>query len=193
MDLLLLAKVLWRKKWILISIPILAAIAAFIFTMDTVEKYRASAVIATGFTQNDQVSITDEKFNIRDADVKFSNLLNSMNAAIPTNLMMFRLLEHDLESEEPYRVPLNFNPAPEEVEQVKAFIKKKLETLSQLSTTDPDYNLVRKFLGAYGYNYTAVKEGLAVFRVMNTDNVQIDFLTDNPKVSALGANAFAEE
>jgi polysaccharide biosynthesis transport protein len=193
MDLLLLAKVLWRKKWILILIPILAAAAAYVFTMDTIEKYRAYSQISTGFTQNTEVSITDEKFNIRDADVKFSNLLNTMNSAIPANLVMYRLLLHDLDSDDPYRTPQNFRPSPEDRETVKAYLKRKLEAFSPVSTTDEEYELVKRFFSAYGYNYTAVKDGLYIFRVMNTDNVQIDFSTDNPNVSALGANAFAEE
>jgi capsular polysaccharide biosynthesis protein len=103
MDLLLLAKVLWRKKWILILIPILAGAAAYVFTMDEIDYYRSKAQIATGFTMNDQVQLTDEKFNIRDADVKFSNLLNQMTSAIPANMVAFRLLKHDLENPDPFR------------------------------------------------------------------------------------------
>jgi polysaccharide biosynthesis transport protein len=193
MDLLLLAKVLWRKKWILIAIPLLAAGAAYFFTMDTVDKYRAYSQVATGFTQNEQVSITDEKFNPRDADVKFSNLLNTMNSAIPVNLVIYRLMLHDLESDTPFRNPVNFNPAKEDVEKVKAYMKKKLADFSPISTSDEEYNLVKKFLAAYQYNYTNVKEGIYIWRVLNTDNVQIDFTTTDPDVSALAANAFADE
>src|SRR5690606_18614969 len=98
MDLIMLGKVLWRKKWILVAVPILAAAAAYFFTMDDVDMYKASSQISTGFTQNYEVSLTDEKFNVRDADVKFSNLLSSMNSALPVNLVIFRLLLHDLES-----------------------------------------------------------------------------------------------
>lgn len=188
-----MAKVLWRKKWILISIPIVAAGAAYFFTMDQVEYYRSKARIATGFTVNDQVQLTDEKFNLRDADVKFSNLLQSMKEAIPANLVAYRLMLHDLESDEPFRRPQNFNPAPETVEEMKAFFKRKLQTFSPLSTTDPEYNVARKFLSAYGYNYTSIAKGLEIGRVQNTDFVQIDFLSDNRDVSALAANAFCEE
>src|SRR5690606_30225077 len=193
MDLLLLAKVLWRKKWILISIPLVAAIAAFIFTMDTVDMYRASSQIATGFTQNDVVSITDEKFNIRDADVKFNNLLSTMRTAIPMNLVAFRLLLHDLESETPFRKPQNFYPAPEETETVVKFLKEKIANFSPLSTSDEHYNLVRKFLTAYRYSYPHVREAINISRVQNTDNVIVEFISDDPNVSALGANAYVDE
>lgn len=193
MDLLLLAKVLWRKKWILISIPLVAAAAAYIFTMDTIDMYRSYSQIATGFTQSDQVQITDEKFNPRDADMKFSNLLNQMKSAIPVNLVVYRLMLHDLEDPEPFRKPSNFNPSPEEVEQVKAYLKKKLASLSPIATTDPEFNLARKFLSAYQYSYSYIQNDLSIARVPSTDFVQVDFLSDDPEISALAANSFAEE
>lgn len=193
MDLIMLGKVLWRKKWILVAVPILAAAAAYFFTMDDVDMYKASSQISTGFTQNYEVSLTDEKFNVRDADVKFSNLLSSMNSALPVNLVIFRLLLHDLESDIPFRTPANFTPSPDDIETVKTFLKKKLADLSALSTADSEYVLVREFLYAYGYAYPQVRDNIQVFRVLNTDNVQIDFISDNPKISALGANAFADE
>jgi polysaccharide biosynthesis transport protein len=193
MDLLLLAKVLWRKKWILIIIPVLAAAAAYVLTMDQTDYYRSKARISTGFTINDQVQLTDEKFNLRDADIKFSNLLQSMKEAIPANLVAYRLILHDLDSETPFRKPQNFNPDPAEVEEMKNFFRRKLGNFSPLSTADPEYNQARKFLTAYGYSYNIITQGLEISRVQNTDFVQIDFVSDDPDVSALAANAYCEE
>jgi polysaccharide biosynthesis transport protein len=192
MDLLMLAKVLWRKKWILILIPILAGAAAYVFTMDEIDYFRSKAQIATGFTINDQVQLTDEKFNLRDADVKFSNLLNSMTSAIPANMVVFRLMQHDLESGTPFRTP-QLNATPEEIQTVRKFIKTKLETFTPLSPTDSEYDLVRRFLGAYHYTYTSIKEAMTIARVPNTDNIQVDFVSDDPNISAYAANAFCEE
>jgi len=65
MDLLALAKILWRKAWILLSVPLIAAFAAYLFTMDTPETYMAKAQFATGFTINVQIQLTEERFNSR--------------------------------------------------------------------------------------------------------------------------------
>lgn len=193
MDLLMLAKVLWRKKWILILIPALAAMAAYLFTIDLIDQYRSVSQLSTGFTMNDQVQLTDEKFNMRDADIKFSNLLNSMNSAIPANLVAFRLMLHDLESDDPFRSPMSFNPSQDELKVVKDFLRERLNSFKPLSTSDPEYRIVRKFLTAYQYSYHDVKNSLTISRVPNTDFIQIDFVSDNPQVSAMGANAFCEE
>jgi uncharacterized protein involved in exopolysaccharide biosynthesis/Mrp family chromosome partitioning ATPase len=196
MDLLLLAKVLWRKMWILISIPVIAAAAAYLFTINTVDMYRSVAQISTGFTINDQVQLTEEKFNIRDADIKFSNLLNSMNSSVSINLISYRLLLHDLEfPDEAFRTPdiQVFKTTTEEIDRVKTFLRAKLDSLAPLSTSDPEYALVRKFLNAYNYGFVFVRDALTISRVPNTDFIQVDFVSENPRLSALAANSFCEE
>ena len=97
MDLVFLGKVLLRKLWILVSVPLIAAFAAYLFTMDMPDKYVSKAQLATGFTIHDQVQLTEEKFNSREADIKFSNLMSSMNSGLAVNLTSYRLLLHDLD------------------------------------------------------------------------------------------------
>src|SRR5690554_530709 len=116
MDLLFLGKVLWRKSWILISVPLVAAFAAYLFTMDMPDTYVSKAQLATGFTIQDQVTLTEEKFNSREADIKFSNLMSSMNSGLAINLTSFRLLLHDLDPENiPFHRPDpgTFRPTPD--------------------------------------------------------------------------------
>lgn len=196
MDLLLLAKVLMRKAWILISIPIIAAFAAYLFTMNTVQTYKAVSQISTGFTINDQVQLTDEKFNLRDADVRFSNLLNAMNSSIATNLLSYRLLLHDLNPlEVPYHRPdpKTFSATQKEKDRVRMVIRERLDSLKPLSASDQDYTLIKKFFEGYGYSFTIVKEATKISRIPNTDYIAVEFFSDKAGLSALAANAFTEE
>jgi polysaccharide biosynthesis transport protein len=196
MDLLLLVKVLWRKIWILIAIPVIAAFAAYLFTMNTVQTYKASSQVSTGFTTNDQVLLSDEKFTLRDADVRFNNLMNMLNSGITRNLLSYRLLLHDLNPVEvPYHRPdpKLYSFTEEERDQVTKALKKRLEDIQQLTRSDKDYPLVSKFLYAYRYTYDDVNAGLAITRIPNTDYIQIDFTSDKAGLSALAANAFTEE
>jgi polysaccharide biosynthesis transport protein len=196
MDLLVLAKVLWRKAWIILLIPAIAAFAAFLFSMDMKDTYISTAQIATGFTLNDQVQITEEKFNSRDADVKFNNLLNSMNSGIAMNLVSYRLLLHDLDPKlVPFHRPdpLNFTFSPKEVELVRKMVQRKLDSLSSLSTSDPEFPTIRKYLEAYQYGFNTVRENIAIERLPNTDFIQVEYTSDRPGLSALAANAFCQE
>jgi polysaccharide biosynthesis transport protein len=196
MDLLLLAKVLWRKLWILIAIPIIAAFAAYIFTMNMPRNYLAVSQISTGFTTNEQVLLTDEKFNIRDADVKFNNLLNMMNSSLAKNLVSYRLLLHDLNPVEvPYHRPdpKLFSPTLEEKENVRKIIEERLESFKPTTSSDKDYPLIKKYLEAYRYTYTDIENALVISRITATDYLQVSFLSDKPQLSALAANAYTEE
>ena len=196
MDLLFLAKVLWRKAWILVAIPLIAAFAAYLFTMNMPRVFWASTQISTGFTTNDQVHLTDEKFNIRDADVRFNNLLNMMQSGLATNLLSYKLLLHDLNPlEVPYRKPdaNTFISDDKERELVRKIVNEKLEHFKPLATSDKDYALVKKYLDAYGYNYDAVIEKLTINRIPNTDYVQVDFGAEKAVLAAFAANAYTDE
>jgi polysaccharide biosynthesis transport protein len=196
MDLLVLVKVLWRKAWILVSVPLVAAFAAYLFTIDSVDTYVSTSQIATGFTINDQVQITEEKFNMRDADVKFSNLMNTMNSGLSYNLTSYKLLLHDLD---PQQVPFHrpnlqlYSFTQKENELVRRLVKKKSDALSPLATSDPEFNTIRKYLEAYHYSFNDLKESIVVSRIPNTDFIQIEVASDKPTLSAYAANAFTEE
>lgn len=196
MDLLLLAKVLWRKIWILIAIPLIAAFAAFLLTMNMVQTYWANSQVSTGFTINDQVHLTDEKFNIRDADVRFNNLLNMMNSGIAKNLLSYRLLLHDLNPVEvPFHRPdpSSFSATEEEKDQVRKIIAERLKSFKPMTSSDKDYPLLKKYLVGYGYTYDFIDDALGINRIPATDYIQVDFSSDKAALSALAANAFTEE
>lgn len=196
MDLLFLGKVLWRKAWILVLVPLVAAAAAFVFTMNMERSYWAVSKISTGYTTNDQVTLSDEKFTLRDADVRFNNLLNMMNSGLSTNLLSYRLLLHDLNpANEPFHHadPTLLQVNNEEREQVRKILKARLDSLQGLSTSDKDYALVKKYLDGYGYGYDAVVGRLSISRVPNTDYVEVAFGAEKPGLAALAANAYTEE
>ncbi|HEY9490215.1 MAG TPA: Wzz/FepE/Etk N-terminal domain-containing protein, partial [Chryseosolibacter sp.] len=196
MDLLFLGKVLWRKLWILVSVPLIAAFAAYIFTMDTPDTYVSKAQLATGFTINDQVQLTEEKFNSRDADIKFSNLMSSMNSGLSVNLTSYRLLLHDLN---PANVPFHradpevLRPTHEQIKTVRKVVTEKLEKFAPLSSTDPHFKLIDQFLTAYRYNYEDIKDNMKIERVPNTDYIEVYMGADKSGLAALAANAFCEE
>jgi succinoglycan biosynthesis transport protein ExoP len=196
MDLVFLGKVLWRKLWILVSVPLIAAFAAYLFTIDSKDTYVAKTELATGFTMQDQVQLTEEKFNSREADVKFANLMSSMNSGLSVNLTSYRLLLHDLDPKMvPYhRVdPATFSATPDEIKKVREVVSQKVQTFSPLASSDPEYLLVTKFLEAYGYNYNDIKDNLTIDRILNTDYIEISMAADKPGLASLGANAFSEE
>lgn len=197
MDIIYLLKVLWRRKLWLIIIPILSGVSAYFFTLTLVNQYRSTTQIATGFTTTDAIRVTDERFTVRDTELNFNNLLTSMNSGICSNLTSYRLILHDLDSSRTaFRTPdvnKKFEVLSEELEESKIEFKRKLERLELLTLDDVNASILLKILDGYGYDYQFIKNGLKIFRVPNTDFVQVEFVSENPSLSAYAANAFCEE
>src|SRR6188768_2834114 len=103
MELSTIFKLLLRKIWILILVPVIAAVAGYIFSLSATEKYRSSALLATGFTTNEGIQITDERVDLWAAGVKFDNMIERMNSELVLSLLTYNLMIHDLTSTTPFR------------------------------------------------------------------------------------------
>lgn len=197
MDVLHILKVLWRKKWWLIIIPIISSVSAYFFSLTLVNQYRASTQIATGFTTNEAIRVSDERASPRDTELSFNNMLTSMNSGICANLISYRLILHDLDSSSvSFRRPIideKLTLTDEEISLVKGIFKRKLEMLELLTLDDQYADLLLKALDVYGYGYQFVKGGLKTYRVPNTDFIHVEFTSENPNLSAFAVNAFCEE
>jgi uncharacterized protein involved in exopolysaccharide biosynthesis/Mrp family chromosome partitioning ATPase len=199
MDIIYLLKVLWRKKWIILAVSAISVAAAYYFTLSMPRQFRAVSQIATGFTTNDAIAVSeDQRFSSpRDMELNFSNLLTSMNSGIVTNVLSYKLIIHELKNPKtPFRTvspELKFNPSQEEKDLALQIFEKKLEDQSALTTDEENSALLVKFLDAYGYSYNGIKGALKLFRVPNTDFIQVEYLSENPALSAFAVNAFSEE
>lgn len=93
-----LFRVLWRKKWVIILIPIFTCLLTYQFLKNKEDSYTSEAKISTGFTIIDKVELGSEPNLLKDAEVQFNNLLEEMNSSLVFNLVSYRLLLHDLDS-----------------------------------------------------------------------------------------------
>jgi len=199
MDIVYLLKVLWRKKWIILSVSIVSSLAAYYFTLSLPKRYRAISQIATGFTTNEGISVTNEHYTgQRDMDLNFSNLLNMLNSGTMTNLLSYRLTLHDLEDPtHAFRRPgveSKLNPSVEQIQlAIKGFKERLAEKTPSPLSIGNDGDLLIRFMDAYGYGYNPTKAGLKISRVVNTDFIQIEFASENPVLSTFAVNSFCEE
>lgn len=197
MDVVYILKVLWGKKWWLLIVPVVSAAGAYFFTLTLINQYKASTQIATGFTTNEAIRVSDERASPRDTELSFNNMLTSMNAGICSNLLSYRLILHDLDS-----ASVSFRKrateennllTDEEILIAKQIFKKKLDGLELLTLDDEYATTLLRILDAYGYGYQFVKSSLRTYRVPNTDFIQVDFVSENPNLSAYAINSFCEE
>ena len=97
-------KILKRKLGILLGVPILTVVASYFLISEIGDRYKSTAQIATGFTADDAVKLTETPATPFDVSTNFTNLIKSMNSVPVLNLVSYRLVIHDLEDEKPFRV-----------------------------------------------------------------------------------------
>ncbi|MCV9389470.1 hypothetical protein [Reichenbachiella ulvae] len=201
MELLTIFKVLYRKVWYLIGLPVLAVILTFLLTSDFKKLYRSTAQLSTGFTISQEVNITSERFSPYDSEVKFNNLIETMKSSRVLSLLSYNLIIHDLEVDGKSK----FTKLNIEDEEDIAFLNsidkgkliglyhQKLDSMLILNTLIPEEKEAQKLMELYEYDFETLKENINVGRVKSTDYVSIDAYTENPLLSAYMVNTLCKE
>lgn len=200
MDLIYFFKVLYRKKWIILVLSLLAVVATFFFKMGKQDLYVSQAQYSTGFTA-EKVRMIDGSsgVDIYAADVKFNNVIETFKSPRVINTIGYKLLLHDLQNpakayrklskkqmESPLYKAVNKDTAIREIQ--KAILQNKL-----LSSNTEKERMLVEYFDLYGYSYDAIMSYLTIERVGRTDYLDIYFRSENPELSSVVVNAMGQE
>jgi Mrp family chromosome partitioning ATPase/uncharacterized protein involved in exopolysaccharide biosynthesis len=188
-----LFRVLLKRKWIIIGATLIAAFVAIWLTRNEPHKYRSLAQVSTGFTVSDEIRINNENFSFFEADVKFNNAIVTFTSPTVLSLLSYDLILHDLKSPNPFRYLSKQEqqiPLYQKIDKQKAaeVFRRKLETMSLLSSFKDDEKDLLELLGMYGYDYKSLNNNLTVARLQRTDYIQVEFESENPELSAYVVN-----
>jgi len=194
MDLLYLVKILYKRIWIIILVPVIAGTAAFLFTRNLEKKYKSSAQLSTGFTTNNKIQLTKENFDYWESRTNFENLVEMMKSDLVGSMVTYNLLLHDLQEEKPFRK----NQDPESLillDSVRERLNQKIKTFTLLSSYDSFENSIIDLLNKKNYTFGKwIKDGtLVINRIKDTDFVKVEFASENPFLSAFVVNKLCEE
>ncbi|WKN42317.1 exopolysaccharide transport family protein [Tunicatimonas pelagia] len=199
MDVLYLIKLLWQKRWIILSVPLVSVVVALFLTQEAQDRYLSKAQIATGFTVKDrQVKIVDDGFNLREADIMFNNAIETINSPLITSLLSYNLIIHDLEQPTPFRRPVNregqlITYDKSTIQEARETFESKLDSIQSLTTFNTKERQLIELLRSYRYDYESLKENLRISRVNYTDYIAIEFTSENPQLSAFVVNTLVQE
>ncbi len=199
MELSTIFRILFARKWILIIIPLVAAILAYFFSLNTQKKYRSSSILSTGFTTNEGIQITEERVDLWAAGVKFDNMIQKMNSEQVMALLSYQLMIHDLTDAKPFRTlsksagKKEVDIDPSQVNSMVLIFKSKLEKMEMLSSFDEKEGKLIGWMQRYGYNGWMLSKNLSIRRTGSTDFVEVSFVSENPQLSAFVVNKLSEE
>ena len=197
MDLNYFVKILIHRLWILISVPLIALIAALYFTKDYQREYLSTAQLTTGFTVSDQVKVTNDKTNsLQESEVKFNNVIQNITSLKVASLMAYTLMLHDLDDPIPYRKASDKNEFAKIYQTViqnkglyEKILRLHLDSLQVLNSYIPHERELLEFLRLYNYDYQSlIKDQIYAARVENTDYIYVSAKTENPELSAAMVN-----
>lgn len=201
MDLKVLFLALWRRKWVLVIVPVFAVGIALAVRMLGDWKYKSSAQLATGLTVSDDVIENSKYLNPYEVQVTFNNLIEIMNSRLVLGQVSYLLMKHDLsDSAESFRKP-DASKLREEVPidlkkyapAFKKILDEKNASISLLNPNEPDEKMLQKVIDVYKYDYESLIKELFVNRVNQSDFIELVFSSENPELSAFVVNSLCSE
>lgn len=127
----------------------------------------------------------EKRFRLRSGEPDRNPVIEISNALKEEEEGVFDFLSNDESKLKLY--------LPENIKKVKRVVRYKLRNLIPLDSDDPDFELVRSYLQEFGYGFNNIRENTAIYRLGNTDYIQVEFTSENSHLSAYAANAFCQE
>ena len=196
MDISSFLRVLLRRKWLIITVTLTAVLATYFITRELPYDYKSKATLATGITDNTDVSLEENNSsNPYVISTRFSNLIEQLHSRRIMNLLSYRLILHDLESPEPFRELEAAKEAyPEEIlKKATLLYQAKLDSMQTLGATDKMDWVLLDILKKTDYDEESLRENLRIERPVGSDFINIAFVSEDPQLSAYVVNTLAEE
>ncbi|MBK8930607.1 MAG: hypothetical protein IPM72_13245 [Chitinophagaceae bacterium] len=200
MEVLYFLKVLYRKKWIILGLSLLAAILTLLLIIKKQPLYVSTAQYSTGFT-TEKLRLADgsSAIDIYTIEVKFDNVIATITSPQVINYVGYSLLLHDLtdtanaftklgpkQMQTPYYREMQPDTA-------KRILLNKLAKNELLKSDVHKERVLIEYFKLYGYDYKSIMQNLMVHRVDRTDYLDISYQSTNPELAAVVVNKVGDE
>lgn len=192
-----------RHRYALIIFPILVMGITYFLVRKLPDIYTSQSRLSAGLTAGSQTmqiaqQLLNGENNIADSKINqtFSNVTQTMQLKIVYDQVSYLLILHDLTANEaPFRKPsklLGYLNEDSKKHAVDVFTRLYKERKALL-LTDKDQKGLNDVLISMKYNYEALKDKVKIFRVENSDFIDVAYESENPAMSAFVVNALCNE
>jgi succinoglycan biosynthesis transport protein ExoP len=197
MELAKFFKLLYRHRFVLIAIPLLAVLVTYFSTRKLPDLYVSETDLSTGIIDPSQQVLANSEAVVQESKVnqQFSNLLSSIRLGKVMDQVSYSLILHDFTNSQPFRPnsklvqELNTQARKHAVE----VFKYKYQHHEPLDLTDPDEAGLKMVLTAQKYDVESIKKDLLVYRADNSDFIHLQFTSEQPQLSAFVVNTLCKE
>ncbi|HRI27136.1 MAG TPA: AAA family ATPase [Chitinophagales bacterium] len=194
MDLLFLWRKLYKNKWLIIFMSVIAAATAYWFAKQQPLSYKSVATIATGVINNpNEVSSSAAYIQPYRVDNTLSAIIEMMRSRISvTHLSKALYLNDYSQSSNTFRhmPPEVAKFTQNELEQIADYLQ-RVDYNSSVALPDRMGEMYNEVLKMLRYDYNTLVKNLRIERVGSTDYIKIEFTSENPRLSAFVVNNLA--
>jgi len=186
-------KLLWRNKFFIVLTPI--TVCGFIYGYFSLSPnlYRSSAIIEPRLSGH------------YDAEVQAMELIEMMNSDIPANLLSYKLLVHDLSTQDPFRkvgedeiteifkyYPDIYYSSLNPFDDLRKELNYRIENFLALDQNVEYNRLISDIVRLYEYDRPSLLNTLEIKR-NQFDSITVGAMTENAELSAFIVNNFSKE
>ena len=188
--------ILKKQKYTLVSIPILVMAIAFVLVRNLPDMYTSRSTIAAGLVDASQQVMLDKNF-LQDNKVNqaFGNLMQIMQMKKMYDQVSYQLILHDLTNKKTFRKPsklmgyLNQDARKHAI----ATFTELYANREPLSLWNPDQKGLNDVVASMGYDYESLSKKMRIFRVENSDFINVEYDAEDPYLAAFVVNTMCRE
>ncbi len=189
-------KLLYQRRLILIVIPAITVIAAFFIVRSLPDTYIAHARMATGIADQGERLLADgSRTDQHSINQEFDNLIQMILLKKIVNQVSYQLILHDLTAETPFREPSSAMRKLDKATIDSAIIiyKQKHTGKEELSAWNKTERQLHELLLSMKYDENSLSKKLSVYRVGNSDFIDLEFTAEDPELAAFVVNTLSTE
>jgi len=170
-------------------------VVAFFFTRNIEKEYRSTAKLSTGFTVKKESKTATGNDDYWESQVSFDDFIEMMKSEPTASMVSYQLLLHDLSEGKAFRTSGPLSLSRSEQDSAKTMLHANLSSFKLMSSFDEFEKRIMGLLDKKDYNLAKwVKEGaLRIDRMDDTDYIKVEFLSEDPFLSAFVVNALSQE
>ncbi len=189
-------KLVYKRKYILVIVPIITVFVTYYLVRKLPDSYNSHARISTGIVDQSTQLLTTSDFSQESRITQqFSNLLEVFHLKTIYDQVSFQLILHDLTSKKPFRSPSKLikEIGPSARAHAIEVFTERLKTKEPLSLWDKDQEGLNQLLISMGYDEKTLQKKISLYRVNNSDFIDIEMESENTFLSAFIVNALCKE
>jgi uncharacterized protein involved in exopolysaccharide biosynthesis/Mrp family chromosome partitioning ATPase len=197
MEIINFLKLLNRRKFILIIIPLITVIITYFLVRQLPNSYISKSRIATGLVEQSEQVIDNLSFlQESKIDQEFNNIQQIMQLKKIYDQVSYQLILHDLlKPDSAFRKPSSLmrDLNKSAVQHAIEVYTRLYENAEPLVLWDTDQNGLKQVLVSMGYDEESLKKKMLIYRVNRSDFIDVEFQSENPVLSAFVVNQLTQE